>query len=113
MGQVDAPPVPGVCLDGRGMMSAFRETWAKISGHDELLLLLILVAAFALRIRMLRLPGPNPDGLLYAIEGERLRVGDPTWAVSVPVAGHRLPVGLDGYQGGFPIYVHWFVSLLT
>jgi len=95
------------------MMSAFRETWAKMSRRDELLLPLILIAAFVLRVHVLHLPGPNPDELLYAVEGERLRAGDPTWAVSVPVAGHRLPVGLDGYQGGFPIYVHCFVSLLT
>jgi len=40
-------------------------------------------------------------------------VGDPVWAATFRIGNHLLPAGLDGYQGGFPIYIHWFISELT
>ena len=80
---------------------------------EWLLVLLIFSGSLAIRAYVLHLPGPSPDELLYVSEAERLRVGDPLWAASFQIAGHSLPAGLDGYQGGFPIYIHWLVSHLT
>ena len=81
--------------------------------RDWLLLLPILLCSLIIRAYVLHLPGPNPDELLYAFPAEMLRIGDPVWAATFHIARHPMPAGLDGYQGGFPIYIHWFISELT
>jgi hypothetical protein len=73
----------------------------------------LVMAAVALRSHALHVPGPNPDELLYAYHAERLRHDDPPAAVVARVGGRALPVGLDGYQGAVPVYIHALLSAGT
>ena len=94
-------------------MNRLKQVLYGIYQRNWLLVFLVLFFSFILRAYVLHLPGPNPDELLFAFQAERLRVGDPVWAATFRIAGHSLPAGLDGYQGAFPIYIHWLISQLT
>jgi hypothetical protein len=80
---------------------------------EVLAVAILLLGAGLLRAHALDLPGPNPDEFLYALPGLQLSLGDPVRAYVVEVGGQALPVALDGYLGGLPIYVHWLVNHLT
>ena len=85
----------------------------KSSQKESLCIILILLGSFFLRSHIIHLPGPNPDELLYVFQAERLLMGDQLWCPSITIGNISLPVGLDGYQGAFPIYIHWMLSKLT
>jgi len=89
----------------RAMRLLYQNEWVLLS--------IILVCALALRIHVLHLPGPNADELLDAFQAERLRLGDPLWIPTFRIAAYSLPAGFNGYQGAFPIYVHWLISKFT
>jgi hypothetical protein len=95
------------------MGKTLKRVFIRIYQRDWLLVLLILLCSLIVRAYFLHLPGPNPDELLYAFPAESLKVGDPVWAKTFQIAGRPLPAGLDGYQGAFPIYIHWLVSQFT
>lgn len=95
------------------MGETLKRVFIRIYQRDRLLVLLILLCSLIVRAYVLHLPGPNPDELLYAFPAESLKVGDPVWAKTFQIGGRSLPAGLDGYQGAFPIYIHWLVSQFT